>query len=126
MASDTAIPLYYGLPNRPYKVLGMLLVAEPVQDDKAVKVAALEAKRHGADAACVFESKLAALEGPLMSSTTMNGKKATTTFSQDIVKIAKMRVLVIKYHKILLIKMHIANVDHETAKLRMLKDYALL
>ena len=97
-----AVPVYYGLPSRPYRVLGEIVTAKPqgwrldVQS-QAMEQTAEEGKKLGADAIIVM-SRSASISGYTSSATaTMIGNTAFATGVTTPVQTAHVRVTAIKF-----------------------------
>jgi hypothetical protein len=97
-----AVPVYYGLPPRPYRVLGEIVTAKPqgwrldVQS-QAMEQTAEEGKKLGADAIIVM-NRSASISGYSSSATaTMIGNTAFATGVTTPVQTAHVLVTAIKF-----------------------------
>jgi hypothetical protein len=97
-----AIPVYYGLPPRPYRVLGEIVTSKPqgwrldVQS-QAMEIAVDEAKRVGADA-IIVTSRDASITGYTTGYTaTVVGNTAFGNGVTTAVQTAHVRVTAIKF-----------------------------
>jgi hypothetical protein len=102
VAANLAVPVYYGLPSRLYRVLGELATSKPqgwrldVQS-QAMEIAADEAKKLGADAIIVI-SRDASVSGYTSSVTaTVVGNTAFGSGVMTPVQTAHVRVTAIKF-----------------------------
>jgi hypothetical protein len=97
-----AVPVYYGLPPRPYTVLGELTTSKPqgwrlnVQS-QAMEIAADEAKKLGADAIIVISRDASVSGYTSFATATVVGNTAFGSGVMTPVQTAHVRVTAIKF-----------------------------
>jgi hypothetical protein len=103
MVAQAAIPVYYGLPPRPYRILGEISTSKGqtwIWSDarsEAVQAAAVEARNRGADAIMVISRDAQVTSYISTASATVVGNSAFGTGSTIPVQTGYARVTAIKF-----------------------------